>query len=175
MRRIQTTPVSAQTKYFLPMMVEADATGRDSSFSNASRLLRDWDGTFDADNRAAVLYETTLAELAARTWDELRAGGTAGEPLPRRVDTPQNVVLLQLMQDPTNPWWDDQRTPDVRERRDDIIRASVLAAYRTLVQRLGQPGDMWRWGLNRRASVRHLGGIAALGRRTCRSLAAQDR
>ena len=164
MRRIQTTPVSAQTKYFLPMMVEADATGRDSSFSNASRLLRDWDGTFDADNRAAVLYETTLAELAARTWDELRAGGTVGEPLPRRVDTPQNVILLQLMQDPSNPWWDDQRTPDVRERRDDIIRASVLAAYRTLVQRLGQPGDTWRWGLNRRASVRHLGGIAALGR-----------
>jgi penicillin amidase len=166
MRRMQTDPVSAQTRFFLPALIEVAAAGagRDSTLARAAAMLKAWDGRLDAENRAAVLYEAVLSEMTTRTWDELTTTSARTGERPRRADTPQNVVLLELMQDPDSPWWDDRSTPDVREHRDDIIRASVAAAWKRLVERLGPPGDKWRWGANRRALVRHVIGIPALSR-----------
>ena len=166
MRRMQTDPVSAQTKYFLPAIIEATAAAgaRDTTLARAAALLKDWDGRFIGSNTAAVLYEAVLSELTARTWDELAIPAARAGDRPRRADTPQGVILLELMQDPDSPWWDDRSTPGTREHRDDIIRASVTAAWRRLNERLGAPGPAWEWGKSRRALVRHLLGIPALSR-----------
>jgi penicillin amidase len=163
MRRMQVDPVSAQTALFLPRLIAAGEAGtdRDSTLARSVATLKAWDGTYRSDNEQAVLYEAVLAELTSRTWDELAA------PAPerrRRIATPESVILLELMQDPENPWWDDRSTPGVHERRDDIIRASLIAAWRRVVDRLGPPGPAWRWGVSRRALVRHLLGIPALSR-----------
>ncbi|MDA1082109.1 MAG: penicillin acylase family protein [Gemmatimonadetes bacterium] len=163
MRRMQTDPVSAQTAYFLPAFIAAAAAAeRDTILARAAQMLSAWDGRLVAENREAVLYEAALSELASRTWDELAVSVAGG--LPRRVDTPQSSVLLELMQDPGSLWWDDQSTPDVREQRDDIVRASLVAAWQRVVARLGPPGPAWRWGASRHALVRHLLGIPALSR-----------
>lgn len=68
------------------------------------------------------------------------------------------------MQEPDSPWWDDRSTTNVREQRDDILRASVTAAWQRVVARLGEPGPNWSWGASRHALVRHLLGIPALSR-----------
>ena len=165
MRRMQTDPVSAQTKYFLPAIIEAALAGggRDTVLARVSSLLKAWDGQFTSDNTQAVLYEATLSELASRTWDELNVPTAAGERQ-RRTATPENVILVQLMQEADSPWWDVRSTPDVRERRDDIIRASVAAAWHRVHDRLGEPGPKWEWGKSRFATVRHLTGFPALSR-----------
>ena len=167
MRRMQTDPVSAQTTYFLPAIVEAisAAGARDTTLAQAAALLKRWDGRLVGSNTVAVLYEAILTELTTRTWDELTLPAARAGDRPRRADTPQNVVLLELMQDPENPWWDDRSTPDAREHRDDIIRASVTAAWRRVSERLGPPGPAWEWGKSRHALVRHLLGIPALSRK----------
>ncbi len=83
---------------------------------------------------ASLLFETALRQLAARTWDELAPDGG------RRAATPSTEVLLELLHDSASVWWDDRRTPDRVERRDDIVAASLEAAYDSLVQRFGPPG-----------------------------------
>jgi penicillin amidase len=164
MRRLQTDPVSAQTPYFLPIFIAAgEAAGaRDTVLAQATALLKDWDGRLDPENRAAVVFEAAIAELSQRTWDEL-AAPPRGNERPRIVETPQAVILAGLLRDADSPWWDDRTTPNVRERRDDIVRASLGAAWARVVARFGPPGDAWRWGNARRASVRHqLFGVAPL-------------
>lgn len=164
MRRMQTDPVSSETRYFLPALLAAAEAGgsRDSALARAAAHLREWDGRFTAENTQAIVFETALSELTARTWDELSAG--RGSDRGRLVETPQAVIIAQLMSDPDSPWWDDRSTPTTRERRDDILRASLAAAWTRTVSRLGQPGASWQWGALRRASVRHLTGIPALSR-----------
>ncbi len=164
MRRMQTDPVSSETPYFLPAFVAAAdaAAGRDSTLTRAASHLKAWDGRFTAENTQAILYETALSELTTRTWDELST--TRGSERARLVEAPQAVIIAQLMTDPESPWWDDRSTPTTRERRDDILRASLAAAWTRTVARLGQPGAGWHWGGLRRASVRHLLGIPALSR-----------
>ena len=50
------------------------------------------------------------------------------------------------------------------QRRDDILRASITAAWGRVTTRLGPPGPAWEWGKSRHALVRHLIGIPALSR-----------
>lgn len=163
MRRMQVDPVSAQTALFMPFLVRAAREGaaHDSTLARVAATLEAWDGTYRGDNEQAVLYEAALEELASRTWDELSPAGSGRQA---RISTPESVILLELMQDPGNAWWDDRSTPGVRERRDDIIRASLAAAWRSVTGRLGPPGPAWRWGGSRHAFVRHLLGIAPLSR-----------
>jgi penicillin amidase len=164
MRRLQTDPVTTQTRYFLPALVAAGEAGasRDSSVARATALLKQWDGRLDAENRAAVLFEAAMGELATRTWDELSVASPGERP--RLIEAPQAMILAGLLRDPDSPWWDDRNTPNVRERRDDILRAALSGGWARVTARLGPFGEAWRWGNVRRASVRHLLGIEALSR-----------
>jgi penicillin amidase len=55
------------------------------------------------------------------------------------------VVMGQLLQQPENPWWDEQSTEAV-EQRDDILRQSFEEAIATLSDRFGPHPRRWRWG-----------------------------
>ena len=71
----------------------------------------------------------------------------------------QNALWL-LVGDPENAWWDDVRSPDVRETRDDILARALASAYEQLEERLGRRTDRWTWGKVHTAAFRN----ATLGR-----------
>jgi penicillin amidase len=153
--RWQTDPSSTRAKLFLPYLINAasslDSMGRGTAeLDSAAHLLRQWDGRYTLDNECSVLFEAAMHELAARTWDELLRDG-------QRVATPTSAVLVELMTQPSNPWWDDRRTANVVESRDDIIAASLVAAYRDVTTEYG-PSDAggWRWDRIRFANIYHL-------------------
>jgi penicillin amidase len=103
-----------------------------------------------------------MRELTARTWDELALpNGT------RRVATPAPEILLELLHDSANVWWDDHRTHEVVEDRDAIVDASLGAAFDSLTTRLGpRANGQWRWDRVGAARVSHLlslRGFSALG------------
>jgi penicillin amidase len=164
MRRLQTDPVTVHPRFFMPALRAAAeaAAGRDTLLARAAAMFRDWDGRLDPENMTAVLYEATISELTQRTWDEL-AVRPPGERA-RLVSVPEAMVLAGLLGDAESTWWDDRSTANVRERRDDVIRASIAAAWERVTARLGPPGPSWRWGANRRATVRHLLGIEPFSR-----------
>ena len=166
MRQWQTDPGSARADLFVPsfLLAAQQVLLRNSRNVNLDALMKgrqllvQWDRRYTKDNRRAVLFEAAMRELGNRTWDEL-----ATEPgSPRRVATPATAVLAELMSDSLSSWWDDRSTPQV-EQRDDILAASLAAAYLAVLGRSGDPsGDGWRWDHVRFANVHHLLRLPAL-------------
>jgi penicillin amidase len=152
MRRYQTDPGSARADLFVPFFLRAARSvgsrgGAPPRLDTAAAMLAAWDRRYTKETSQARLFEAARSELVSRTWDELSGGGG------RRVATPTSEVLFELLQDSTSGWWDDRRTRDRVERRDDIVAASLVAAYDTLVKLDGPPRDGgWRW--DRRGSTR---------------------
>jgi penicillin amidase len=167
MRRFQTDPVSEQTLIFTRAFVDALKTAPapvDQELARAARILAGWDDRFTFDNERAALYTLALDELGRRTWDELAVSGATPSDRPRRIATPNSMILAELLSDPKNPWWDDRSTPGVIEDRDAILRASLLAAYKRAVTQYGEPGPAWSWQKIRHSNINHLLRIPALSR-----------
>ena len=163
LRRFQTDPGSARADAFVPVLL---ALGRTAPATPASpappadlkralELLAQWDRRYTRENPRAVLFEYAMQEIQSRLWDELMTPGSNG---PRRVATPGEAVLLQALNDSLAAWWDDRRTPDVVEQREDVVAASLTAA---LERAREQNGDSkadggWRWDRAHRANIYHL-------------------
>ena len=159
MRQYQTDPGSVRARLFMPRLVAAaqnvlrksPAGPAHDKLASALSLLQQWDMRYTKDNRRAVLFEQTMSELPAATWDEL-----LDESGKQRVATPPSAVLLRLMADSTSVWWDDRRTL-VRETRDNIIAATLSNALGNVMTRRGGPdNDAWRWDRVRFANIGHL-------------------
>jgi penicillin amidase len=166
MRRYQTDPGSARADAFVPRFLSAaahqDSAGRsDATLREAARLLGEWDRKYTKSNRRAVLFETAMRELTERTWDELSNKGPRGEMSPP-LSIPEGQVLIELMETPNSPWWDDRRTtPDV-EDRDAILAASLRAALTKARKEYGDPaGAGWLWSSVQHANIYHLARIPA--------------
>lgn len=165
MRRWQTDPGSARADLFVPAFLEAAervlrAGAGDGRLRAAARLLGEWDRRYTRDNDRAVLFELAMQELADRTWDELVPAGGG-----RRVATPGGAVLAALLHDPGSAWWDDRRTPDVREDADAVLAASLRAALDDAERLHGRPADGgWRWERVHHANIYHLLRVPGLSR-----------
>ena len=166
MRRFQTDPGSARADAFVPLFLAAaarqDSSGKaDAKLRDAARLLGEWNRRYETNNRRAVIFEAAMRDLGVRAWDELTdsAGRTLGDAASR---VPETQVLLELTRYPSSVWWDNRRTP-MREDRDAILAASLVAGYDTVVARNGKPdSSAWLWSERRKASIRHLLRIPAL-------------
>jgi penicillin amidase len=54
-------------------------------------------------------------------------------------------MMIELMADPGNPWFDDVNTPEV-ETRDDILRRGLSDALDWLSEQYGEDPQGWEWG-----------------------------
>jgi penicillin amidase len=153
MRRFQTDPGSPRADWMVPAFLAAAHSVRgDDTLARAAALLAQWDRRYAMDNRRAVLFEAAMEELPGRLWDELD-----DQRVGRPTVTPNIGAVLELLQDPSNPWWDDRRTTGRVEHRDDILAASLRAGLVRLLRELGGPdGDAWLWSHNRHANIYHL-------------------
>lgn len=165
MRRYQTDPGSARADAFVPAFLEAARTRREQGASSpsidaAADWLAAWDRRYTRDNQGAVLFERAMGVLVQRTWDELAPAGGA------RVATPSSDMLLNLLQDPASPWWDDRSTADRVERRDEVLAATIGDAWDALVRQYGEPEDGgWAWSATGATRIGHLLGLPALSLR----------
>ena len=166
MRSFHTNPGSVRAElfaaYFQQAVGKRTAGGQGSpSLRAADSVLRSWDRRYTAENSGSALFERGMRELARRTWDELIPPGEKN-----RVATPSTHVLLALLADSANAWWDDQRTKDRREHRDDVLAASLESAFDTLVSQHGPPRAVtWAWGKVGAVHVNHLLGLSGFSRR----------
>ncbi len=117
----------------------------------AMTFLATWDQHFDPESQGAVLFDAVLRTIINRTWDELIPEGDA-----QRAATPNSMLLVRLFEDRTSIWWDDRRTPDVREDRDQLLLESLEAAWRETRAQLGNDPSAWRWRTRRTTNIRHL-------------------
>lgn len=100
--------------------------------------LRGWDFQMHMNSGQAALYASFWVNLTTKLWhDEIdyTPDGTS-------IMTGINALLTQ----PDNALWDDTTTPSVKETRDDILIASLTAAWQELSKRLGSDYTGWKWG-----------------------------
>jgi penicillin amidase len=113
----------------------------DPALGAAQDRLLAWDGQMHMDSPEAALYGFFWVSLVQETFND-----QLPESLwPGAGDRTQDAVY-RLLQEPGNPWWDDVRTPNSIETRDDILARALETGYAAGVERLGETVDAWRWG-----------------------------
>jgi penicillin amidase len=169
MRRMQTDPGSARADAFVPEFLAASdrqkQAGRsDARLERAARLLAEWDRRYTKENKRAVLFEMAMDELTAATWDELDSDSKPRRESRPTPQAPETQILLSLLKDPTNAWWDDRRTA-ARETRDDIVTASLRNALGKAERMHGNAKEAgWKWSSVRHANIYHLLRLPAFSR-----------
>jgi len=152
-----TAAILNQVRASVGVRPDAPAAAQD-----ALRVLNDgWDGRFAVESSGAVLYDALLTAITDLTWDEFLAPDDTTD---RRVATPSSMMLVRLFGDPTAAWWDDRRTTDRVETRDDIVIAALERAWLRTGSTYGDSPANWRWGAVRQANIRHLLELPGFGR-----------
>ncbi len=108
----------------------------------AREILLEWDGRMDSDSAAAAIYSFFWFHLVEETLKD---------QYPEKRWPPGSQGRLQnafyyLLRDPENAWWDNNRTPDIREGRDDILVRAFGKGYREGLKELGKAVSSWKWG-----------------------------
>ena len=136
-RVIQGDNLNINAQEVLPYLTELAFEQQASA--EARDFLSTWDFQNSIDSAQAGLY----AQFSVRLLDNL-----FNDQLPEDLPASPGDLLpaALLMQDPMNTWWDDARTSDVAETRDDIIRRSFDEAVQAMVDRFGSSPADWRWG-----------------------------
>lgn len=103
-----------------------------------------WDLYYTTDSVAASIYETWYLFLLTNT-----IGDECGEGVISLIKyleaVKHGLMMIELMADPGNVWFDDTSTPEV-EMRDDIIHRSWTEAVDWLAQQYGEDVGKWEWG-----------------------------
>jgi penicillin G amidase len=123
----------------VPALLEVD--GLDGYYAEGQALLEEWDYRQEPDSAAAAYFNATYARILALTF---------------RDELPEDywptgrgrwfVVLDTLMDDPTDPFWDDVTTPDVVETRDAVLRQALIEARDELTESQSKDPKNWEWG-----------------------------
>ena len=123
------------------------------------QLLRSWQFDQPADSAAAAYFNAVWAELLDLTFSDEMPEGTRPDGGGRWYE-----VVRTLLEDQQDPWWDDRRTPDVVETRDEIMRRALVGARLRLTRILGKDASQWNWGRLHRLRLveRPLGGVGLM-------------
>lgn len=164
MRRFHTDPRSELTPFVMTALADAKAAAETAGTWTAEdeaafAMLTTETPEFTPDSRWAVLFASVVGKLVNLTWDELVPPGDE-----RRLATPGQMVLVMLLRDANNVWWDDRRTGDAVETRDAIVLKALREAWTDSRATQGNDPTSWRWGAVRTVNVNHLLRLPGFGR-----------
>ncbi|HEY9523551.1 MAG TPA: penicillin acylase family protein [Thermopolyspora sp.] len=107
----------------------------------ARDLLRGWDFTQGADSAPAAYFNAVWRHLLAAIFDD-----ELPEPARSTGSDRWFEIIQALLDRPDDAWWDDVRTKDRRETRDEVLSTAMDGAADELTKRLGGDPASWRWG-----------------------------
>lgn len=127
---------------FKPIVSLEENTKRSNNFMIAMTLLEKWDGSHDlSDVEPAIFYRFVyrLYEYAMR--DEL--GDEAFKVFSSFHPFKRNMA--NLLRNDASPWWDDLKTPTIKESRSQIMAKAFMQAVFDLENQLGKLSPDWTW------------------------------
>ncbi len=138
MRAIQFDAWNENAAFLVPRIAGAPVDGL---AAEGLKLLDGWDFTQPADSAAAAYFNVFWKNLLERTFDTQL-------PADHRADGGDRwfTVVRNLWDSPQDAWWDDARTADKVETRDDAVAAALEAAADELAGLQGADPARWRWG-----------------------------
>lgn len=128
---------NAMGPLFVPLLLQLEF--EDEKVETAVETLADWDFQNHMDSQPAVIFNAFFRHLIIRTFeDELPSDWL---PMSSRAF----LVFENLVEDPTNAWWDDLRTPEI-ENMQDILLLALQDGYAEAEALLGSDPTQWSWG-----------------------------
>ncbi len=143
---IQEDTYSPQAVQLMPYLNVIEA---DSPLEEAAReALLNWNLRTDIEGAGTSVYEAWQMRLLANIVTDELGDATAQLYISGhyvRHATQQMPMLIEMMQDPNHPWFDNKNTPE-EETRDDIIQQSFDEAVAWLTRLQGDDIANWDWG-----------------------------
>ncbi len=128
--------------------------------TRALEYVKTWDGYLTMESVGSTITEATLQRVIRNVFGNKLDADLAKLYL-SRSDYNQRV-LLTLLEQPDNPWWDDPSTSQ-KETRDVILQKSFAEAIEILSKDYGETPAEWRWGRLHTATFSHtLGSVQPL-------------
>jgi penicillin amidase len=138
LRSIQFDAWNENASFLVPRLQEAQVSG---SAAEAVALFAGWDFEQGADSAPAAFFNAFWRNLLLDVFgDELPA-----DHLPDGNDT-WFTVVRELWDQPDDAWWDDTRTGEVRETRDEAVSKALQEAADEMAALQGSDPAAWRWG-----------------------------
>lgn len=170
--RMQFDVVSPMARDMMPYLMNAIANDTTERHRRAIEYLKNWRYDFAEKEIAPTIFAQFLKQLLRNTfWDEL--GDDAYQNYLALINSPTRTIQ-RLLSDSSrvlvqrdsamveevrfSDWFDDIRTSDIRETRDDIIRKSFSEAIAILSEKASADDAEWQWGKWHTLTVRHLFG-----------------
>jgi penicillin amidase len=116
--------------------------------TQALDLVKNWDLYFERDRAGATIYERWYIFLVENTISDELGPTLTDKYLAGRYERHGNQhvpMLVNIMPEADNHWFDDVTTPQ-RETRDDLIRRSFSQAVQWLSENEGKDPQGWQWG-----------------------------
>jgi penicillin amidase len=123
----------------------------------AIAYLNEWDGTMAADSVAAAIYQSWYSALVKNTiqddlGEEITNRFLAGNY--HRFGNSHIPMMVEMVQEPTDVWFDDKITPDT-EDFEDMARRSLNDALTSLTEGYGSDMATWTWGRLHTVTLTH--------------------
>jgi penicillin amidase len=152
--RYQLDRQSPEMRKIYPYLLETlkadeEATSR---YRGLYDLCQAWDLVESPESIPAAIVQVWFYQLIANTFKDEMA-----DTLFQEYVQPNNIpirVMLDLLDKPDSPWWDDVTTPE-RERQNDIFQRSLRATFEYLRSEFGDTVSDWRWGRVHTLTFRH--------------------
>ena len=143
MRQLQADAYSRPAAALVPYLLAAAQPANDGE-KRALELVRGWDLLFTPESAGATIYFAWHSRLIpAIVGDEL---GDELMTVYQGAGFNATPMYTEMLKTPGSPWFDDVRTKDQVETRDDIIHRAFREAVADLAGRLGNNPAVWRWG-----------------------------
>jgi hypothetical protein len=134
-----------------------------------ANLLDTWPGNESSESQAALVFEMFLLKFAERTFrDEI---DLINEDLYRiflGLPTVVHKTVYAALTSQTFSWYDDVRTIDHKESKEEIIQAAFRDAIAEIEQRVGINPYTWSWGSVHRSSRMPTAGSREIWRKKSR-------
>lgn len=113
----------------------------DARLTETRDWLLKWDCQCNADSPQAALYAQFWASLIRNLYYDQLGGVYNPDGYSREM-----WATVLLMEQPDNVWWDDTRTKEIVEKRDDILIRSFKEGFAGTIATLGKDPSKWKWG-----------------------------
>lgn len=135
MQRLQNDVVSLIARRLLVLL--EPLSSQEPKTRAALRLLKGWNGEEKPGSAAAALYEVWWSRHLGRMFVDAVLDPVAS----RVVHTPHASVLLQTLEAPAARFG-----PDADRKRDQLLLASLAAAWSDMERLQGKDARRWAWG-----------------------------
>jgi penicillin amidase len=144
-RKLQLDSVSVLAKRWVPHILRTCKD--DPELKEVCSLFEGWNFSLERESAAASLFRAFYQYLMKNTLQD-----EAGEKLWKEqlsqyiIIYIPDLILTKIIDDNNHPFFDNSKTADVKETRDDIIKQSLQDAKAELSERIGDDPEEWEWG-----------------------------